>query len=644
MLKNINMKFLNNTLNQFKSFLLEFSCPKSVIFLIDISITSISLFLSYILRFGFVWPKFYIKNFAFALIIVIGLRSLMFFIFNTFKGILRYTNFNDIIKIILSIILGTISIFIFNYIYYKNNGYYLLPTSVVLMEAVLTAYIMTSVRLMVKHIFLHLNYEDSELKNVLIYGSRQLAALVKSALDLDETHRFKVLAFIDDDPEMIDKSIHGIPILHPQKIDKIFNSKKIDYFIFAKPNINQKYKHLILKKCLNKSIKLLTVPEIDKLLNGNLKFHHIRELKIEDLLERDPINLDITKIKNQISDKTILITGAAGSIGSELVRQIIKFNPKILILYDIAETPLYELELEICEKHKFNNFITILGDVRKKDKLRKIFENFSPEIIFHAAAYKHVPVMEKNPSEGISTNIIGTKILADLSHEFHAEKFIFISTDKAVNPTGIMGATKRIAEMYIQSLNDYSSTAFITTRFGNVLGSNGSVIPRFIKQIKEGGPITITHPEITRFFMTIPEACQLVLEAAAMGKGGEIFLFDMGKPIKILDLAKNLIKLLGFKENEIKIIFTGLRPGEKLYEELLLDSEKHKPTYHPKILIAEVEKNNYEEINSYISNFLVPLRNEDNITIIKLIKEKIPSINATPDEFSYFNFFIQKTN
>lgn len=629
------MKFLNNTLNQVKFFLLEFSCPKSIIFLIDITITSTSLFLSLILRFGFIWPEFYINNFIIALLVVISLRSLMFFIFKTFKGILRYTNFNDITKIILSIILGTISIFIFNYLYYKNRGFYLLPTSVILMEAVLTAYIMTSLRLMIKHIFIHLNYEDNELKYVLIYGSRQLAALVKSALDLDESHRFKVLAFFDDDYEMIDKSIHGIPILHPKKIDKILNSKKIDYFIFAKPNINQKYKHFILKKCLNKNIKLLTVPEIDKLLNGNLRFNQIRELKIEDLLDREPIKLDITKIKNQISDKTILITGAAGSIGSELVRQIIKFNPKLLILYDMAETSLYELELEIYEKHNFANFVSILGDVRNKDKLRKIFEHFSPEIVFHAAAYKHVPVMEKNPSEGISTNILGTKILADLSHEFNVEKFIFISTDKAVNPTGIMGATKRIAEMYIQSLNDYSSTAFITTRFGNVLGSNGSVIPRFIKQIKEGGPITITHPEITRYFMTIPEACQLVLEAAAMGKGGEIFLFDMGKPIKILDLAKNLIKLLGYKENDIKIIFTGLRPGEKLYEELLLNSEKHKPTYHPKILIAEVEKNNYEEINTYISKFLIPVKNDDIITIIKLIKEKIPTITARSEELLY---------
>jgi len=511
------------------------------------------------------------------------------------------------------------------------------------MEAVLTAYIMTSFRLMIKHFFLHLNFENSEVKNVLIYGSHHLAALVKSALDFEETYRFKVLAFIDDDPEMIDKSIQGIPIIHPKKIDKILSSKKIEYFIFAKTNIPQKYKFFILKKCFQKDIKLLKVPTINKLLNGNLRFNQIRELKIEDLLERKPIKLDISKISNQLSNKTILITGAAGSIGSEIVRQIIAFNPKFLILFDIAETPLYELELEIIEKFNFNKFIAILGDIRNKERLKKIFEHFSPEIVFHAAAYKHVPVMEKNPSEAVSTNILGTKILADLSHEFHIEKFIMISTDKAVNPTGIMGATKRIAEMYIQSLNEHSSTAYITTRFGNVLGSNGSVIPRFLKQIKEGGPITITHPEITRFFMTIPEACQLVLEAAAMGKGGEIFIFDMGKPVKILDLAKNLIKLSGYKEHEIKIKFTGLRPGEKLYEELFLNTEKHKPTYHPKILIAEVEKNNYEEINQYISNFLIPLKQDDTATIIKLIKELIPTIITKPEENSY-NFILKKIN
>jgi len=627
---------------QLKKYIIESSCPKSIIFLFDILTVNISLFIAYILRFGFVWPEFYYNSFLKALLITIIIRSIFFLIFKTFKGILRYTNFNDILRIIFSIIPGTFILFAYNYNYYKINGHYLFPTSVILMELILTLYLLTSYRLMIKHMFLHLNYQEKEIKNVLIYGSQQLAALVKSALDLEKTHRFKVLAFIDDDSEMVNKSIHGIPIIHPKKIDKIIGSKKIDYFIFSKQNIKQKYKYYVLKKCLQKNIKLLTVPEIDKFLNGNLKFNQIRELKIEDLLEREPINLDISKIKNQLSNKTILITGAAGSIGSELVHQIIKFNPNLLILLDIAETPLYELELEIIEKYNFTNIITILGDIRDKNKIRKIYENHAPNIVFHAAAYKHVPVMEKNPSESIRTNIIGTKILADLAHEYFTEKFILISTDKAVNPTGIMGATKRIAEMYIQSLNEYSSTAFITTRFGNVLGSNGSVIPRFLKQIKEGGPITITHPEITRYFMTIPEACQLVLEAATMGKGGEIFLFDMGKPVKIIDLAKNLIKLLGYHENEIKITFTGLRPGEKLYEELLLNSEKTQPTYHPKILIADVEKNDYEEINSYISSFSIPLKNEDNYTIIKLIKEKIPTIVAKPEEYIYYKDFSKK--
>ncbi|MBN1952638.1 MAG: polysaccharide biosynthesis protein, partial [Bacteroidales bacterium] len=384
--------------------------------------------------------------------------------------------------------------------------------------------------------------------------------------------------------------------------------------------------------CIQQDIKMLTIP--DAWLHGNISSHDIREVNVEDLLNREPINLNKDNIEKDLMNKTILITGAAGSIGSEIVRQVAHYAPRKMILVDQAETPLYDIELELEESYNFKNYEAVLADITNERRMSKVFELFKPDIVYHAAAYKHVPMMENNPSEAILNNVIGTRILADLANQHHVSKFVMVSTDKAVNPTGIMGATKRIAEMYTQSLNERSTTSFITTRFGNVLYSNGSVLPRFLKQIKEGGPVTVTHPEITRFFMTIPEACQLVLEASVMGNGGEIFLFDMGQSIKILDLAKSLIKFSGnIVEKDIKIKFTGLRPGEKLYEELLLESEANKPTHHPKIRIAEVCCEEYPKVNGMIDSLKEPLESQNILKLVILMKQMVPTYKSKNSDF-----------
>ncbi|MFY8184634.1 MAG: polysaccharide biosynthesis protein, partial [Bacteroidia bacterium] len=396
--------------------------------------------------------------------------------------------------------------------------------------------------------------------------------ITKRTLDRDAAVKYKVIGFVDDDEKKKGRSLEGTFIFPPSKLKELIKENEIDAVVISILNISQNRKNEIVDLCINLNVRVLAVPPVAKWINGELSFNQLKTINIESLLERDAIKLDIDLIKQQIETKVVLITGAAGSIGSEMARQIINYNPSKIILLDQAESPLYELEMELTEKFPNSSFEVVIGDIRNKERLANVFRTFKPHLVYHAAAYKHVPMMENNPSESILTNIFGTKNVADLAVEFGVQKFVMVSTDKAVNPTNVMGASKRIAEIYIQSLGKTAQTKFVTTRFGNVLGSNGSVIPRFKKQIEAGGPITITHPEITRFFMTIPEACQLVLEAGCLGKGGEIYVFDMGKSVKIVDLARKMIKLSGLQEGkDIEIIYTGLRPGEKLYEELLAD-------------------------------------------------------------------------
>jgi FlaA1/EpsC-like NDP-sugar epimerase len=414
-------------------------------------------------------------------------------------------------------------------------------------------------------------------------------------------------------------------IYHASELDDLLRSNQVFDMIISIQNITPQHKQSIIEKCLSYDVRILNVPPVTSWINGELSLKQIKKIKIEDLLERDPIRLDAELIRTQLTDKTILITGGAGSIGSEIARQIIPFKPKYLVIVDQAESPLYDLELELSERFRWKKFETVLGDIRQGERMERIFKAFKPEVIFHAAAYKHVPVIENNPSEAVLTNVEGTKTIADLAVKYNVEKFVMVSTDKAVNPTSIMGATKRIAEIYCQSLNLHGNTRFVTTRFGNVLDSNGSVIPRFKKQIDEGGPVTVTHPEITRYFMTIPEACQLVLEAGAMGKGGEIFIFDMGSSIRIADLAKKMIKLSGLSlGKDIQIVFTGLRPGEKIYEELLADKETTLPTHHKKIMIAKVREYNFEDFDKNILQLIDLFKLQNNEAIVNKMKEMLP--------------------
>ena len=445
--------------------------------------------------------------------------------------------------------------------------------------------------------------------------------IAKRSLDRDAGTKYKVLGFIDDDPKKSGMKIEDIPIYGADKLDKLLDSNTIEHLIISIQNIKASKKQEIIEKCLAYNTKVLSVPPVSRWINGELSFKQIKKINIEDLLEREEIKLDEKKIRQDILGKTVMVTGAAGSIGSELVRQIAKFSPAKVILIDQAESPLYHLELELMEKYRSVNAEIIVGDVTNKVRMRKIMEAVRPQMVFHAAAYKHVPMMENNPAEAVHTNVEGTKIIADLSVEFAVQKFVMVSTDKAVNPTNVMGASKRIAELYTQSLNQKNITRFITTRFGNVLGSNGSVIPLFREQIEKGGPITITDAEVTRFFMTIPEACQLVLEAGAFGNGGEIFIFDMGKSVKILDLAKKMIKLSRLElGKDIQISYTGLRPGEKLYEELLNDTENTIPTHNPKIMIAKVEMPDHHQVETSVEELISLLSEHDNMRLVKKMK------------------------
>jgi FlaA1/EpsC-like NDP-sugar epimerase len=483
---------------------------------------------------------------------------------------------------------------------------------------------------------------DVERKSVVIFGAGESGLITKRTVDQDKDSRKKVICFIDDDPKKRYKTLEGLKIYNTSDdFAQLVEKYKIDELIIAVQEIQKKRREELVELCLKHKIHVKTVPVASDWLNGELSAKQIKDIKIEDLLERDPINLDQDQILDQIKDKVVMITGACGSIGSELVRQIVKYYPKQLILVDQAESPLYELELELQEKYGYATFVPVVGDIRNYDRMEYVFETYQPFIVYHAGAYKHVPLMESNPIEAIHTNVRGTKNLADLAIKFGVDKFIFVSTDKAVNPTNVMGASKRLAEIYIQSVNSFYErkgqhhTKFVTTRFGNVLGSNGSVIPRFRKQLEAGGPITVTHPEIQRYFMTIPEACQLILEAGMIGNGGEIFVFDMGEPVKIIDLARKMIILAGFRVNEdISIQFTGLRPGEKITEELLNNKEKTLPTHHEKIMIGKVREYPFDMVSKEIGDLIqLAWQSAHEVEIVSKMKSIVPEFVSNNSRF-----------
>ena len=492
---------------------------------------------------------------------------------------------------------------------------------------------MSSFRLFVKIVYAEIKTIDVERKNIVVYGAGESGLITKRTVDQDKDSRLKVICFLDDDPKKREKTLEGLKIYHTfQDFDLILSKFKVDELIISIQDLNRKRKEEIVDMCLKHKIIVKTVPPATDWINGEFSAKQLKNIKIEDLLERDPIELDQEAISGQLNDKVVLITGACGSIGSELVRQVIKFYPRLVVLVDQSETPLYELQLELKEKSNYVDFKVAIADIRNYDRMEDIISTYRPEIIYHAAAYKHVPLMEENPNEAVCTNVGGTRNVADLAVKHHVDTFVFISTDKAVNPTNVMGASKRIAEIYVQSLNaelerrkGIHHTRFITTRFGNVLGSNGSVLPRFRKQLESGGPITVTHPEISRYFMTIPESCQLILEAGMMGRGGEIYVFDMGESVKIVDLARKMTSLSGFKiGQDIQIVYTGLRPGEKIREELLNNKEKTLPTHHPKIMIGKVREYPFDLVEKETNEILQMPGNSKEREIVSKMKSIVP--------------------
>lgn len=614
----------------------EYNLPRWSILFIDTFICAFALTLAFALRFDFSdIPPLDAANLPYDFVIVLGIRFISFALSKTYKGVVRYTSSRDTARIFMVILVGSATVYIFNLIsLYFVLGYYFIPNSVIIIDALVSLFLMISSRLAIKALYFEIKNPAREKMNVIIYGAGEGGIITKRTLDRDAAIKYNVVGFIDDDEKKHGRSLEGIFVYGPDKLSELIKINHVEFVIISIQKISIKKKNQIADVCLENNVRVLNVPPAAKWINGELSFNQIKSIRIEDLLERDPIKLDTERIAAELKDKVILITGAAGSIGSELARQCARYWPKKLYLLDQAESPLHELELEFADKLIKPPFEVIIGDVRNIDRMHNVFETFKPQIVFHAAAYKHVPMMENNPSESILTNILGTKNIADLADEFKVKRFVFVSTDKAVNPTNVMGASKRIAEIYIQSLGKKSSTKFITTRFGNVLGSNGSVIPRFKKQIEQGGPITITHPEITRYFMTIPEASQLVLEAAGMGKGGEIFVFDMGASIRIVDLARKMIMLLGMKEGkDISIVYTGLRPGEKLYEELLANNENTLPTHHSQILIGQVREYAYEEVKDIIQELIRSFDTQNNELIVQRMKDLVPEFKSNNSIF-----------
>ncbi len=612
----------------------EKNTPRWVIFLIDLFICLCSLMLAYLVRFNFRIPETEIQYWKIAIPAVLIVRAGSFLITRIYQGIIRYTSTKDALRVFYTITGGSLFLALANPVSFYLFGYFVVPFSIIIIDYFTSVFSLTAFRILVKTIYQELKNPSRDKEEIIIYGAGESGLITKRALDRDAGTRYKVIAFIDDDPDKKGKTVEGIKIYHSTELEDILRSNLVFNMIISIQNISPAKKQSIIETCLSYDVRILNVPPVTSWINGELSFKQIKKIKIEDLLERDPIRLDVEMIQKTLTGKTILITGGAGSIGSELARQIIPFRPKKLVVVDQAESDLYDLELELNEKYRMKNFETVLGDVRQSERMERVFKAFHPEVVFHAAAYKHVPVMENNPSEAILTNVEGTKNMADLSRKYLVEKFVMVSTDKAVNPTSIMGATKRIAEIYCQSLNSLGPTRFVTTRFGNVLDSNGSVIPRFKRQIEEGGPVTVTDPEVTRYFMTIPEACQLVLEAGALGKGGEIYIFDMGKSIRIVDLAKKMIKLSGLTlGKDIQIVFTGLRPGEKKFEELLADKETTLPTHHEKIMIARVREYDINDFTTSISELIELFKTQNNEAIVRKMKEILPEYVSANSEY-----------
>jgi FlaA1/EpsC-like NDP-sugar epimerase len=612
--------------------------PRWIIIVIDLLIFAFSALAGYLLRLNFSITALYEYDFIRGMLIftISGLISSL--LTRSFAGIIRYTGIQDTIRVLYAnlITLGLVTTI-------NTLSVNTLPYSITLIAFFVSLVLSISYRLLVKELFAFYRTAPKAQKKILIFGAGNTAMITKQLLDNDTSSNIKVVGFLEDNKRKIGNVIAGVKIFSAREdFGSLMEKSAPTELIIAKSEISLLRKNELVDLCLAYGVKVSTVPTADKWIGGAFDINQIQEVNIEDLLGRNVIVLQNQYIAEEVNERVVLVTGAAGSIGTEIARQLIQYQPSKLILLDQSETGLFEIERELKSIKSLDDvLVCFVGDISNQVRMRQCMKQFKPAVIFHAAAYKHVPLMELNVEEAFQTNILGTQRLADLAVEFEVDKFVMISTDKAVNPTSIMGATKRAAEIYVQSLakRKQMATKFVTTRFGNVLGSNGSVIPIFKKQIQMGGPITVTHPDINRYFMTIPEACSLVLEAGTMGHGGEIFVFDMGESVKIVDLARRMIQLSGLEEGrDIHIEFTGLRPGEKLYEELLNDEENTLSTHHPKIMIAKTKELDEAKITyafGHVQDFLNSGANE--MELVKVLKELVSEYKSQASRFEYLD-------
>lgn len=642
--------------------------PKWVIFILDIFICLFSIIYANLLRFDFDYSILRQDNTLLQIVTVTIINAFFFRIFHTYEGIIRLSSIEEGFRCILSIFCSFFLLSIANLISSTFNLLHLVPISIIFIYFFSSSFLIFGYRIIVKNLYRQSIKKIMSTQNVLIASGANHGSLIRKAMEqMSSSKPYNVVGFIEENQQYWGKKIDDIKVYSFDQVKEIIKPLKIKLVLLADENMTIELKNNIVDYCLEHLIQVKIIPPVQSWIQGNLNYKQIKDIKIEDLLNRPAIQLANAHIQKFIKQKRVLITGAAGSIGSEIAQQIAAIEPVMLILYDQNETGLYEINYQIEKSYGGNeNTKVCIGDIRDRKSLAHLFAIYKPEVVFHAAAYKHVPMMENNPSEAILNNLLGTKILADLSKSYGVERFVFVSTDKAINPTNVMGASKRLAEMYVQSLQDSRRefivdsegnfrmrqeplnhnchTKFIITRFGNVLGSNGSVIPRFKEQIKSGGPVTITHPDVIRYFMTIPEACSLVLEAGTMGKGGEIFIFDMGEPVKIVDLAWKMIKLSGLIPNkDIKIEFTGLRPGEKLFEELLNKKELVMPTHHKKIMIAKASSKELEPLMINI-NLIIKLASEHkDFQMVQQMKMIIPDFISQNSHFDVLDNELNKT-
>jgi len=621
--------------------------PRWIILVIDLFVIAITGLISYILihRTGVLYVKKDVYIISIPVYLIISLVT--FRVFRTYSGIIRHSSYIDAVKIFFAQFTAAFFLLGFNSIYYALNGDLLYLNIGILINAIFSFSCLFLYRVLIKQFFEnYVGNKGQKLTKAIIYGTDANAIAIANALKAEIPARFKLVGFIDKYSQNRSKMILGLPILQHKKrtstLMRVFGAQAL---VIADKSLTKEEKLTIVDECLEFNYKVYTVPSVSDWEDQKEISKKIKNFQIQDLLERKPIVLDNISISSQLKNKTVMITGAAGSIGSEIVRQVIQFSPRRVIMVDQAETPLHHLSLEVEKLSTHVKLHSVISDVRNGEAMEGIFNYYKPEVVYHAAAYKHVPMMEKNPSQAVFVNVMGTKLVADLSCKYNVDTFVMVSTDKAVNPSNVMGASKRIAEKYVQSLQEHirangsgCKTKFITTRFGNVLGSNGSVVPLFTKQIEAGGPITLTHPDIIRYFMTIPEACQLVLEAGAMGKGGEIYIFDMGKPVKIIDLANKMIRLAGFvpdKDIEIKVI--GLRPGEKLYEELLNDTSSTLPTHHEKIMIAKEIFEDFSNLSINVNDLIAIANTFNREDVVVKMKEIVPEFISLNSNYQVFD-------